>query len=47
MCILELTEVLKYGIHYVYIKNKYDNKSKLQFTHTDRLWYEIKTEDLY
>ena len=29
MCILELSKVLMYEIHYGYIKNKYDNKSKL------------------
>ena len=29
MCILELSEVLKYEIHYVYIKNEHNNKSKL------------------
>ena len=29
MCILELSRVLMYEIHYGYIKNKYDNKSKL------------------
>ena len=31
----------------VYIKNKYDNKSKLFFTNTDSLMYEIRTEDVY
>ena len=36
-----------YEIHYDYIKNKYDNKSKLLFTDTDSLMYEIKTEDVY
>ena len=36
-----------YKCHYDYIKNKYDNKSKLQFTGTDSLTYEIKTEDVY
>ena len=29
MCILELSKVLMYEFHYYYIKNKYDNKSKL------------------
>ena len=28
-CILELSNVLMYEFHYDYIKNKYDNKSKL------------------
>ena len=47
MCILELSKILMYEIHYDYIKNKYDNKSKLLFTDTDSLMYEIKTEDDY
>ena len=47
MCILELSKVLMYEFHYDYIKNKYDNKSKLLFTYTDSLVYEIKTEDVY
>ena len=47
MCILELSKVLMYEFHYDYIKNKYDNKSKLLFTDTDSLTYEIKTEDVY
>ena len=33
--------------HNDYIKNKYDNKSKLWFTGTDSLLYEIKTEGIY
>ena len=36
-----------YEFHYDYIKNKYDNKSKLLFTDTDSLMDEIKTEDVY
>ena len=47
MCILELCKVLMYELHCDYIKNKYDNKSKLLFTDTDSLMYEIKTEDVY
>ena len=47
ICILELSKVLMYEFHYDYIKNKYDNKSKLLFTDTDNLMYEIKTEDVY
>ena len=47
MCILELSKVLMYEFHYDYVKNKYDNKSKLLFADTDSLMYEIKTEDVY
>ena len=47
MCILELSKILMYEFHYDYIKNKYDNKSKLFFTDTDSLTYEIKTGDVY
>ena len=36
-----------YECHYDYTKNKYGNKSKLLFTDTDSLMYEIKTEDVY
>ena len=47
MWILELNKVLIYEFHYGYIKNKYDNNSRLLFTDTDSLIYEIKTEDVY
>ena len=43
MWILELSKVLMYEFHYDYIKNKYDNKSKLLFTGNDCLMCEIKT----
>ena len=46
MYILGLSEVLLYEFHYDYIKNKYDNKSKL-FTDTGSLMYGIKVEDVY
>ena len=36
-----------YEFHYDCIENKYDNKSKLLFTDTDCLMYEIKTKDIY
>ena len=36
-----------YEFHSDYIRNKYDNKSKLLFTDTDNLMYEIKTEYVY
>ena len=35
MCILELSKVLTYEFYYDYIKNKYDNKSKLLSTDID------------
>ena len=47
MFILELSKVLMYKFHCDYIKNKYDSNSKLLFTDTDTLMYEIKTEDVY
>ena len=47
MCILELSNVLMYEFHYDYIKNKYDYDSRLLFTNTDSLMYEIKTEAVY
>ena len=46
ICILELSKVLMYKFHYDYIKNIYDNKSKLPFRDTDSLIYEIKTQDM-
>ena len=33
--------------HYDYIKNKYGKNSRLLFTDTDSLMYEITTEDAY
>ena len=47
MCILELSKVLMYKFHYDYIKNKYGNNTRLLFTDTDNLMYDIKTEDVY
>ena len=45
--ILELIKVLRYELHYDYTNNKYGNKSRLLFTETNCLMYEIKTEDVY
>ena len=47
MCILKLTKLLMYESHYDYIKNKYGNNSRVMFTDTGNLLYEIKTEDIY
>ena len=45
--ILELSKVWMYKFHYDYIKNKYDNKSKVLFKHADSLMNEIKAEYVY
>ena len=42
MCILDLSEVLMYEFHYDNIKNDIDDKSRLLFTDTDSLMYELK-----
>ena len=47
MCILKLSKVFMKKFHYNYIKSKYGIKSKLLFTDTDALMYEIKIEDVY
>ena len=47
MCILELRKVLTYEFHYDFIKNEYNNNSRLLFRETDSLMYEIKTKDVY
>ena len=39
--------MLMHKFDYDYIKDKYDNNSKLLFIDTESLMYEIKTEDAY
>ena len=46
-CTLDVNKVMIYEFHYDYIRNKYDNNSRILFTDTDSLMYEIKTEDVY
>ena len=47
MCIFDLSKVLIYEFHFDYSKNKNGNKSRLFFTDTDSVRYEIKTEEVY
>ena len=42
MCITELSKVLMSEFYYDHNKNKYGNNSRLLFTDTDSLMYEIK-----
>ena len=42
ICILDLSKVLMYEFHYDCVKNKHGNNSRLLFTDTDSLMYEIK-----
>ena len=45
MCILNLT--MMYDFHYNYIKKKYGSKTKLLFTDTVSLCYQIEIQDYY
>ena len=47
MCMLNFSNVLMYVFHYDYTKNKYGNNSRLLFTDTDSLIFEVKTKDVY
>ena len=46
MYILDISKVSMYEFHYYYLNNKYNN-SRLLFTDTGSLMYEIKTENVY
>ena len=47
ICILDLSKTLMYDFNYNYLKKRYNNKTKLLFTDTDSLCYEIETRDSY
>ena len=47
ICILELSRVPMYEFNDDYIKNQFRQKSILLFINTDRLVYEIETENVY
>ena len=47
MCILYLSKVLLYDLHYGYLKNRNGTNRILLFTYTNSLIYEIKTEDVW
>ena len=45
--ILDISKEHMYEFHYDYVKPKWGENTKLLFTDTDSLCYEIKTEDFY
>jgi hypothetical protein len=46
-CILDLSKVLMYDMHYNHMKKRYGDKIKLLFTDTDSLCYFVETEDFF
>ena len=47
LCILEISKIIMYEFWYDYVKNKYGNKARLRYMHTDSFVINIKTNDFY
>ena len=47
MCKLDLSKVLMYQFHYDYIKNRYDNNSRLLLSDSDSLISNYSAESKY
>ena len=47
MIILDRSKTLMYDFHYNYVKKRYGDRSRLLFTDTDSLMYQVDTEDVY
>ena len=47
LCILEISKIIMYEFWYDYVKNKYGNKARLCYMHTDSFVINIKTNDFY
>ena len=45
--LLELSKMVMYEFFYNYVKQKWGDKAKLLFSHTDSFCLEIETEDVY
>ena len=45
--ILDLSKVLMYDFHYNFMASRFGSQTKLLFTDTDSLCYDVKTDDLY
>ncbi|GBM95266.1 hypothetical protein AVEN_199265-1 [Araneus ventricosus] len=47
MAILDVSKILMYDFHYIYMKYKYKNNLKLLYTDTNSLIYDDETEDIF